>query len=36
VLVGKDHGIGKKLAMTADRVVHYNGEAVSLSFKSRQ
>jgi len=36
VVVGKEHGVGKKPAASADRVVRYNGELVIVSFKDAQ
>jgi alpha-D-xyloside xylohydrolase len=33
VLVGREHGVGEKPASTPDRVVRYNGQPVSVSFK---
>lgn len=36
VLVGRDHGVGEKPIGSADRVVRYKGEAVSIGFKSGQ
>jgi alpha-D-xyloside xylohydrolase len=33
VLVEKEHGVGEKPVRNADRVVHYNGDTVSVSFK---
>ena len=33
VLVGKEHGVGEKPVANADRVVRYNGHAVSVDFK---
>ncbi len=34
VLVGKAHGVGEKPTVAADRMVRYDGEQVSVSFKS--
>jgi len=34
VLVGKGHGVGEAPVVSADRVVRYNGEAISVNFKS--
>jgi alpha-D-xyloside xylohydrolase len=34
LLVGKEHGVGEKAVATADRVVSYKGEAMSVSFRS--
>jgi alpha-D-xyloside xylohydrolase len=36
VLVGKDHGVGGKLVASADRIVRYKGEAVSVRFRGGQ
>jgi alpha-D-xyloside xylohydrolase len=33
VLVGKDHGVGESPVTSPDRVVHYNGDPISLSLK---
>ena len=36
VLVRKEHGVGEQTVAIADRVVHYSGGAISVSFKGSQ